>query len=123
MGEEELLSQVMIKSKNSGSIYFKITSPAEEDSLLTVKAFVNFMKTKPEKAKAGGKGLLEYSLLDSQTAQITFAPLVCPSTLKSCYKDFAYSSLSSSRVEDVYAQLVCSSFSFDLDDRQIIKPV
>lgn len=58
---------------------------------------------------------------DAKNAQISLDPLVCPANNKACYKDFAFSVLTADKVESVYAQLVCSSFAFDLGDRQIIK--
>jgi hypothetical protein len=46
MGDEELLTDLLIKVKTSGSAYIKIKSPEDDDSLLTVKAIYTFMKKK-----------------------------------------------------------------------------
>lgn len=46
MGEEELLTYLQIKTKQSGSAYVKVKSPDDDDSLLTVKATYSFMKDK-----------------------------------------------------------------------------
>lgn len=62
-------------------------------------------------------------MLDSEKAELSFAPLICPSANQACNKDFAYSFISSIKVEDIYAHLVCPSVSFDLADRQIVKQV
>jgi hypothetical protein len=88
---------------------------------LTVKASLSFIKNKEDHPHAGGKGLVEYTMKDAKNAQISLDPLVCPANNKACYKDFAFSVLTADKVESVYAQLVCSSFAFDLGDRQIIK--
>jgi hypothetical protein len=46
MGEEELLTDLYIKTKASGSAYIKVKSPEDDGSLLTVKATVSFIKNK-----------------------------------------------------------------------------
>ena len=123
MGEEELITSLQIKTENRGSAYVKVKSPEDDDSLLTVKATFSYVKNKAEKAKAGNKGLVEYRMLDMQNAELSFAPIVCPAANKACTKEFAYSSISSTKAEDIYAHLVCSSISFDLADRQILSQV
>jgi hypothetical protein len=47
--------------------------------------------------------------------------LVCPAINKNCQKDFSYSAISAEKIEGVYAQLVCPSIAFDLEDRQILE--
>ena len=71
MGPDELMTQLYIKTKQTGStgtVYIRVKSSPEEDSLLTVKASMSFAKVKKEKTRAGGKGLIEYSMLDSTKA-------------------------------------------------------
>lgn len=58
MGEEELMTQLNIKNKKSGSIFIKVQSPDEDSSLLTVKAQYSYSKLKDQKAKPGNKGLV-----------------------------------------------------------------
>ncbi len=85
-----------------------------------MKATLIFSKSIPEKPTAGSKGLISYKLLDSSVAELDFTPLQCPSYNKNCQKDFAYSSISALKIDAVYAQLVCPTVAFDLEDRQII---
>ena len=68
MSEEELIAELQIKTKESGSAYIKVKAPEEDDSLLTVKATYSLMKNKVEKAKPGNKGLVEYKILTSESA-------------------------------------------------------
>jgi hypothetical protein len=46
MGEEELITDLQIKTKELGSVYIKVKSPDDDDSLLTVKATYTFFKNK-----------------------------------------------------------------------------
>ena len=65
--------------------------------MFTVKAKFSFVKTKLEHALAGNKGLINYYLVDSKNAELTFSPLECPSS--SCNpKDFAYSSITAEKI-------------------------
>jgi hypothetical protein len=98
MGPDELMTELQIKTKQSGSVYIKVKSAAEEDSLVTVRALMSFIKIKKEKAHAGGKGLILYKIIDSTKAELSFDPLTCPAANKNCYKDFAFVSLSSEKV-------------------------
>ena len=97
-----------------------LKSAPDEVSVVTVRANIVFYKSKLERAKAGGKGLIDYQLMDSRTARLEFDPVECPSINKNCYKDYTYSEISSDKLEAVYAQLVCPSIAFSLEDRQII---
>lgn len=85
-----------------------------------MKATLLFSKTAPERPSAGARGLISYKLLDSSMAELDFTPLQCPSYNKNCQKDFAYSSISAPKLDAVYAQLVCPTVAFDLEDRQIV---
>ena len=44
---------------------------------MTVKAVFSTDKIKPGRAKPGDKGLIQYQLLDSTKAELTFTTLVC----------------------------------------------
>ena len=44
---------------------------------MTVKAAFSSSKIKAGRAKPGDKGLLQYQLLDSSKAELTFSTLVC----------------------------------------------
>ena len=46
MGEEELVTNLQIKTKESGSAYIKVKAPDDDDSLLTVKATFTLVKNK-----------------------------------------------------------------------------
>lgn len=65
---------------------------------MSVKAVFSNSKITPSKAKPGDKGLIQYQLLDSTKAELTFTTLVCGSSEKNCNKDFTYSSLTSSKI-------------------------
>ena len=121
VGEEELLTQLLIKAK-TGNAYIKLKSPEDDDSLITVKALYSYNKTKKESTKPGNNGLVEYRMIDYSNAELTFSPITCPNSNKNCHKEFAYSYISSQEIQNVYAQLMCSSISFDLLDRQIVIP-
>lgn len=58
IGEEELITDLLIKTKKTGSAYVKIESPPDEDSLVTVKASYSFIKNKTEKIRPGNKGVV-----------------------------------------------------------------
>ena len=59
--------------------------------------------------------------MDTKTARIQFDPLECPDKNKTCYKDFLYSSISADKMSSVYAQLVCPTIAFNLENKQILK--
>ena len=65
MGEQELITDLQLKVKDSGSAYIKVKSSEDDDSLLTVKAVYKWVKSKEQKTKPGNKGLVEYRMLDS----------------------------------------------------------
>jgi hypothetical protein len=94
-----------------------LRSADDEASLMSVKTVFSNSKIQPGKSKPGDKGLIQYQLLDSTKAELTFTSLVCGGD-KNCNKDFTYSSLSSSSIQDIYAQLVCSSILFDFPEYQ-----
>lgn len=77
----------VIKIKKAGSLYFKIRAEDLFESVLTVKASFSPTKIDLRNAKAGNKGNLEYSFVDSENAEITYSGVVCD---KNC-GDFTYS--------------------------------
>lgn len=117
---EELSQDLIIKVKVPGALYVKLRSPDDDSSLMSVKATFSPSKIQASKSKAGDKGLIQYQLLDSTKAELTFTSLVCGND-KNCNKDFSYSSLSSNSVQSVYSQLVCPSIMFDLPGVQQLK--
>jgi hypothetical protein len=86
MDRDLLINSIHLKLKNNRAVYFKLKASPEEESVLTMKANLMFVKYKPEKTTAGGKGLLNYQLLDSRNAELNFAPVSCPSYNKNCNK-------------------------------------
>ena len=117
----ELNQDLILKAKTPGAVYIKIRSPDDDSTLMTIKATFSPNKITPSKSKPGDKGLVQYQLLDSTKAELTFTTLVCGTSDKNCNKDFSYSSLSAANISDVYAQLVCSSTMFDLPNVQQLK--
>jgi hypothetical protein len=91
------MQELVIKVKEAGGVYLKIRSPDDDSSLMTIKATFSTSKITLGRAKAGDKGVMQYQLLDSTKAQLTFTSLVCGSD-KNCNKDFAYSALSSEKI-------------------------
>jgi len=87
---------------------------------MSIKATFSSSKIQSTKSKPGDKGLIQYQLLDSTKAELTFTSLVCGND-KNCNKDFTYSALSSKSIADVYAQLACPSIMFDMPEVQKLK--
>ncbi len=108
---DSLTYENVIHVKKAGGIYFKIRSKDDEESILTVKASFSPTKIVQSKAKAGNKGNIEYQLLDSTKAEITYSGVVCE---KSCQGQFSYSAITSPVMNRIISQLVCTSVSFDL---------
>lgn len=88
---------------------------------MSIKATFSANKIQSTRSKPGDKGLIQYQLLDSTKAELTFTSLVCGSNDKNCNKDFSYSALSSKSIADVYAQLACPSIMFDMPEVQKLK--
>ena len=80
---------------------------------MSIKGIFSPNKTKEGKTQAGGKGLIQYQLIDSTRAELTFESIQC-SDKKNCKKDFTYTALTSNSMESIYSQLVCPSIMFDL---------
>ena len=118
---DQLSQDLVIKVKEAGGVYFKIRSPDDDTTLMSLKATFSPNKIVPNRSKPGDKGLIQYQLLDSTKAELTFSALVCTGSDKNCGKDFSYTALSSDKIEQVYAQLACPSIMFDLPDAQVLK--
>ena len=118
---EEMQALYFIKGKQSSALYLKIQSPPEEVAVITVKATLYFSKNKPELPKAGNKGEMTFQSSGNGKLDFNFAPVVCPPKDKTCSgKDFNYTAVTADSPQHVYAQLMCPSVAFDLEDRQII---
>lgn len=87
---------------------------------MTIKAAFSTNKIKAGRARPGDKGNIQYQLLDSTKAELTFSTLVCEGE-KSCSKDFSYTSLVSDSLPSIYAQLMCPSIMFDLPSIRKLK--
>lgn len=118
---EELAQDLIIKAKEPGAVYIKVRSPDDDTSLMSIKAIFSPNKIKSSKSKPGDKGLIQYQLLDSTKAELTFTSLVCGDSDKNCNKDFNYSSVSSTDITSIYAQLACPSVMFDLPEIKKLK--
>lgn len=118
---EELTQDLVLKASQPGAVYIKLRSPDDDTTLISVKAIFSPNKITPRKSKPGDKGLIQYQLLDSTKAELTFTSLVCGGTDKNCNKDFSYSSVSSTDVQSIYAQLVCPSLMIDLPEIKKLK--
>jgi len=118
-----MISEFIVKVSEAGGVYIRIRSDTNEASKLTIKAIFSLNKISSTNIKPGNKGNMEYSLIDSKKAQLTFSGLVCTSNDKNCAKDYSFFALSSNNMEDVFAQLVCSSIMFDLSNATQTKAV
>ncbi len=74
-----------VKANAVGTLYMNIKSEQEDDSLMSIKVEYSPQKIKSASTKAGNRGVLEYQLLDSATAEITFTEVTCNST-STCHK-------------------------------------
>jgi hypothetical protein len=63
-----LIHDSVIKIKKAGSLYFKIRAEDLSSSVLTIKTSFSLSKIDLRNAKAGNKGNLEYSFVDSENA-------------------------------------------------------
>lgn len=63
----------------------------------------------------GGRGELQYSIVDSQTAELTFKPPIC-SDSSSCGSKIKYSLMTTALRRDLYSQLVCPSNYFSTSE-------
>lgn len=88
---------------------------------MSVKAVFSTQKLKLNRAKPGDKGLIQYQLLDSTKAELTFTNLVCNADEKNCNKNFVFTALNSDKLQNIYSQLVCSSIMFSLPELQQLK--
>ena len=77
---------------------------------MTVKASFSATKTEYTPAKAGNKGAIEYQLLDSIKAELSFSAVVCEGK---CTGSFTYSAIFSPKVDQIVSHLVCTAVSFD----------
>lgn len=104
------MSEIFIRIKEPGVVYVRVTAD-EDQTILVAKAEYSEDKMKAAKAKAGDKGIVSYQLLDSKNAEVSFSGIVCASGAN-C-KDYVYSLIESTKMDDIYAQLMCPGISFD----------
>lgn len=100
-----------IKVKEIGTLYINIKSDDEYDSLMAIRAEYSPEKIKGSIEKPGNKGILEYQLLDSNTAELTFTEVTCGSD-SNCHKQYDYFTLSAVGLQELYSQTVCPSQYF-----------
>lgn len=74
---EDLAFDLVLKVKPGKSLYIKIRSTEQDPTVMTIKAAFSSNKLKAGRARPGDKGNLQYQLLDSTKAEITFSTLVC----------------------------------------------
>jgi hypothetical protein len=111
---EDLASELILKVNASSGLYIKVKSSDTEKTLMSIKAAFSQQKIKGSKAKPGDKGLIQYQLLDSTKAELTFSTVLCGKEDKGCGKDFSFVALRSDKIENIYSQLVCPSIMFSL---------
>lgn len=68
-------------------------------------------KFKDTEMVAGNKGNVEYSIIDSASAQLTIKPPTCSGTEK-CEAKLKYYIMTANKMRDLYSQLVCPSNFF-----------
>lgn len=112
---------MVLKVKKGHGLYIKIRSSENESTVMSIKGIFSASKMKVGGAKPGDKGLLQYQLLSSTKAEISFEDVACNEE-KNCRKDFSYTSLSSDSIESIYSQLVCPSIMFNLASLKQHKP-
>lgn len=110
--DQDLRSELVLKVKADSALYIKVRSSELEKTVMAIRATFSHDKIKVERAKPGDKGLIQYQLLDSTKAELTFTPLVCQD--KTCSKDFTYTSVRADTLDSIYSQLVCPSIMFSL---------
>ena len=87
---------------------------------MTIKASFSPTKTDYTPARAGDKGVIEYQLLDSTKAELTFTAVVCEGK---CSGSFTYSAIYSHKIDQIVSHLVCTTVSFDfLNNAKIEQP-
>ena len=67
----------MIKVKRGNVLYIKIKSSPNEQTVMSIKGVFSNTKIKTAKKQAGGQGLVQYQLIDSTRAEISFEPIRC----------------------------------------------
>ena len=96
-------------------------SPETEGSVLSIKVTHSAEKSKGNKVKAGNKGILEYQLLNSQEAEITFVGAVCSG--QKCTEDITYYYAASTDMPTLYSQVVCPRSYFSTETMVSQKPI
>lgn len=61
---------------------------------MAIRAEYSAEKIKGSAEKPGNKGILEYQLLDSNTAELTFSEVTCGTSDSNCHKEYDYYTLS-----------------------------
>lgn len=68
--------EFFVKANRIGTLYLNLKSDAEP-SLLSVKVEFSSEKVKKDSIKPGNKGQIDYVLLDSSQAKMSFSSAVC----------------------------------------------
>lgn len=74
---EELSDEIVLKVKKEDGLYIKVQSEQHQPTLVSVKAIFSPTKLKVERPQPGNQGILQYQLLASNKAEISFDTLVC----------------------------------------------
>jgi hypothetical protein len=110
--KDEVRQEIFIKPK-IGTLYIKFTVDVE--SIFSV--MVNYYRTKAEmprdNAKLGNQGIIDYQLINSIDAEISFLPLSCNN--RAC-PHVKYEHMSSTSLHNLYSQLVCPSHFFSFSE-------
>lgn len=72
--------QYLKTKKDSSTMHLKFIAPADADTLFTVSVegrASDFIKSDSSKYKAGGNGIISYKMIQSDTIEVIFKPIIC----------------------------------------------
>lgn len=77
----------------------------QEDGLFAITVHYSADKIKTDRIKPGKNGVLNYKIVDVNTAEVTFSQVTCSSS--KCPKQVKYYWMAGGSLQDVYTQTVC----------------
>lgn len=96
--------QFYIKASKIGTLYMQMNS-TDDNGLFSMKAVYSPTKITTGKMKPGNNGIIEYQVVNSQSAIITISGVVCASG--KCGSPVKYYWAADKSMQDVYTQTVC----------------
>ena len=103
---DEMRSELFIKG-TPGTLYMEVTADIASSFSLQLNYYPEKKLIPKDNAHPGNNGILEYELLNSIEAEISFTPLQCEKS--SCPKT-TYSYIASTSVQSAYSQSLCPSY-------------